>query len=88
MGKRVNTAVWIEKYQRWQIKVQKDGARKTFYSSAPGRKGQREANEKADRWLDDGIVESSVRVSVLLDQWPVSYTHLDVYKRQAYRCIF
>lgn len=30
MGKRVNTAVWLEKQQRWQIKVQKDGVRKTF----------------------------------------------------------
>lgn len=27
MGKRVNTAVWLEKQQRWQIKVQKDGVR-------------------------------------------------------------
>lgn len=69
MGKRVNTAVWMEKYQRWQINVQKDGKRKTFSSYTPGRKGQREANEKADRWLDDGIVDSSVRVSALLDQW-------------------
>ena len=25
MGKRTNTAVWMEKQQRWQIKVQKNG---------------------------------------------------------------
>ena len=55
MSKRTNTAVWMENQQRWQIKVQKRGERRTFYSSAPGRKGQREANTKADRWLDDGI---------------------------------
>lgn len=55
MGKRVNTAVWLEKQQRWQIKVQKDGVRRTFTSSKPGRTGQREVNRKADAWLDEGI---------------------------------
>lgn len=55
MGKRTNTAKWIESRRRWQINVQKDGVRKTFTSSAPGRTGQREANAKADAWLDDGI---------------------------------
>lgn len=64
MGKRTNTAVWMEKYSRWQIKVQKDGERKTFYSSTPGRKGQREANTKADAWMDDGILKDRIKVSV------------------------
>ena len=50
MGRRTNTAAWNGK--RWRIDVQKDGTRKSFYSSKPGRTG------------------------------PVSYTHLDVYKRQ------
>ena len=49
MSKRTNTAQWEEKYQRWRIAVQKDGVRKQFYSSTPGRTGQREANAKADR---------------------------------------
>lgn len=35
--KRTNTAVWMEKQKRWQIKVQKDGERRTFYSFKPGR---------------------------------------------------
>lgn len=55
MGKRTNTAVWMENQSRWQIKVQKDGERRTFYSRKKGRVGQREANAKADAWLDDGI---------------------------------
>ena len=63
MGKRTNTAVWNEKEQRWRINVQSDGIRKTFYSSKPGRTGQREANAKADAWLDDGIENGSRRVS-------------------------
>lgn len=62
MGKRINTAVWLEKYNRWQIKVQKDGKRRTFTSSKPGRNGQREANRKADEWLDDGLDGENLRV--------------------------
>lgn len=55
MGNRTNTAKWVESRQRWQINVQKDGIRKTFTSSKPGRTGQREAHAKADAFLDDGI---------------------------------
>lgn len=36
---------------RWKISVQKDGKRKTFYSSTPGNKGQKECAEKAVTWL-------------------------------------
>ena len=45
---RTNTAEWLEEQRRWQIKVQRDGVRRTFTSSVPGRAGQREANQKAD----------------------------------------
>ena len=55
MGLRTNTAVWYEKYHRWQIKVQKDGVRRTFTSSKPGRTGMRECHKKADEWLDDNV---------------------------------
>ncbi len=65
MGKRVNTAVWVENRNRWQINVQKDGMRKTFISNKPGRTGQREANKKADEWLDNGISSSSIYVKDL-----------------------
>lgn len=62
MGKRTNTAKWDEKHNRWRIAVQKDGVRRQFYSSKPGRTGQREANKKADNWLDDGVQNSRQRV--------------------------
>ena len=55
MGKRTNTAQWLPNQNRWQINVQKDGVRRSFTSAKPGRTGQREANAKADAWLDDGI---------------------------------
>lgn len=62
MGKRTNTATWSEKHKRWQINVQNNGLRKSFYSFIPGRAGQREANAKADAWLDSGIAPSRERV--------------------------
>ena len=67
MAKRTNTAKWMENQHRWQINVQKDGVRRSFTSSKPGRTGQREANAKADAWLDDGIMSMSKRVR---DVWP------------------
>lgn len=72
MGKRTNSAIWIEKTGRWQIKVQKDGVRKAFTSGTPGRAGQREANAKADAWLDDGIEDSSQRLQDLYAAWLAS----------------
>lgn len=69
MGKRINSAVWVDKYQRWQLKVQKDGQRRTFYSGEPGRNGQRECNAKADAWLDEGIVDENTRISALFALW-------------------
>lgn len=50
--KRRAEAIWIESRKRWQINVQRDGIRKTFTSSSPKRAGKREAEEKADRWLE------------------------------------
>ena len=72
MSKRTNTAVWEEKYSRWRIAVQKDGIRKQFYSSTPGRAGQREANAKADAWLDDGIAVKASRVEDAGKLWLAS----------------
>ena len=55
--------------KRWCIAVQKNGTRKRFYSSTPGRTGQREANAKADAWLDDSIRDGKKKVSVLYSEW-------------------
>lgn len=67
--KRTNTAKWIESRSRWQINVQKDGIRKTFTSSKPGRTGQAEANRKADQWLDDGIANTKIKVRQASEQY-------------------
>lgn len=65
MKTRTTTAQWMENQRRWQINVQKDGIRRTFTSSKPGRTGQREANAKADAWLEDGISSSGGNLSKL-----------------------
>ena len=69
MGRRTNTAVWLEKYNRWQINVQKDGVRRTFTSSKPGRAGQREANKKADDWIDNNIQLTNQRVNQIYPKY-------------------
>lgn len=69
MSKRTNTAVWQEKFSRWRVAVQKDGQRRYFYSSTPGRTGQREANRKADAWLEDGIGAKVGRVEDVYKLW-------------------
>lgn len=72
MGKRTNTASWLPNQQRWQIKVQKDGVRRTFTSTKPGRTGQREANAKADAWLDEGIVSTTRRCADVWAEFTIS----------------
>lgn len=63
MGKRTNTAKWMENQRRWQINVQKDGVRRSFTSSKPGRTGQREAKDHPG-WLAAPIQKSlSSRIS-------------------------
>lgn len=69
MSRRTNSAVWQEAYSRWRVAVQKDGQRKYFYSSTPGRTGQREANRKADAWLEDGIGVKAGRVEDVYKLW-------------------
>lgn len=63
--KRTGSAYWMESRAMWRIDVQKDGMRRSFYSSKPGRTGQREANKKADAWLDEGIHDSTTRIDKL-----------------------
>lgn len=55
--KRCSEAIWIESKQYWQVKVQRDGVRKGFTSSIPGRRGKHEAEAKADEWLELGLDE-------------------------------
>lgn len=69
MSERKNEAVWIEARQRWQIKVQNDGQRKTFTSKLTGKKGKADAERQADRWLEEPIYAERARVSDLLDQY-------------------
>lgn len=56
MTTRTNTAKWT-------------GTRKSFYSSTPGRTGQREANAKADKWLQTGVTDTTMRVRQAYGLW-------------------
>ena len=67
MSERKNEAKWLEKYQRWQINVQRDGKRKTFYSKTPGTKGKIDAEKQADKWLKGGFENPTMRFSKLYE---------------------
>ena len=45
---RKNEAKWYDSAKRWQIKIQKDGERRTFFSSTKGTKGKIAAEKAAD----------------------------------------
>lgn len=45
-------ARWNDALNCWHIKVQKDGERRSFYSSLKGRAGKHEAEGLADDWLE------------------------------------
>ena len=62
---RTNEARWTG--ERWRIDIQRDGRRKSFYSSTPGKKGKIEAEKKADKWLSGE--DSNVRVETMVDRW-------------------
>lgn len=68
--KRLSSAIWNG--DRWVCRVQHDGKRRAFYSSTPGRKGKREAEDKADQWLAAGAVDPQARVK---DIWAAFLAH-------------
>ena len=46
-------AHWDTKRKRWRVNAQRDGVRKTFYSSLAGQKGKKDAERKALSWKSD-----------------------------------
>ena len=69
MKNRTNEAVWDEKNQRWRISVQRDGIRRSFYSSVPKKPGKVIAEQKADEWLKYGDPEREVIFEELRDSY-------------------
>lgn len=67
--RRTNTAKWDDKTKRWKIYVQKGNVRKTFYSSIKGKEGQREANAKADNWLENNITDTKLKVRKTVEKY-------------------
>ena len=69
MSQRKNEAKWIESRERWQINVQDDGERKTFTDSTPGKKGKVSCERKADKWLEEKLVDENKRCEFMLSRW-------------------
>ena len=62
MTQRRSQARWVASRQRWQISIQRDGERKTFTDKTPGIKGKFAAERKADKWLKQGTLDSTIRL--------------------------
>ncbi len=69
-------ARWEEKWHRWKINVSVEGQRRSFYSSVPGRKGKKEAEEKAQLWADTRSGKD-MRLDVAVGAW-LDYKRLHV----------
>ena len=69
MSTRTNTPYWEESRQRWRLAVQKDGERKNFYCSTPGRKGKREVQDKADKWLAGDLPRENPTIREMSERW-------------------
>lgn len=46
------TPIWKPERNIWQLNIQKDRIRKSFYSSIEGKKGYAECLQKAQKWID------------------------------------
>lgn len=66
---RKNEAIWIAKQNRWRIMVQVDGVRKCFYSSQKGKKGKIEAEQKADKFINAGVLKTDIRLNSAYNQF-------------------
>lgn len=66
---RKNEAKWYDSANRWKIKVQKDGVRRTFFSGTRGIKGKIAAKKEADAWLESGLEDENVKCGELLDAY-------------------
>lgn len=73
MKKNLITATpqWREDRELWQLNVQKDRVRKSFYSSTKGKKGSAECLQKAQKWLDTACDGDPV----IADAWEQFVAH-------------
>ena len=56
------TPSWNKTRKLWIVQGQKNGLKKTFYSSTPGQKGKREVLEKYDAWVEFGGINTRLTV--------------------------
>ena len=69
MKSRINEAKWRTDRELWQINVQREGVRRSFYSAKPGREGKAEAHAKAEAWLKDNTEDENSSVEIWYARW-------------------
>ena len=78
---RTNEAKWIQN-RRWCIQVMRNGVRRNFYSTTPGKKGKIEAERKADEWIMSEMKDGSTKVETLFDLYIEDMEKNDLYTKQ------
>ena len=66
---RMSEASWNAKTKRWCCRVMVHGKRRAFYSSIEGRRGKREAERKADQWIETGAISPKTKVCNLWEEY-------------------
>lgn len=79
MGLKKVEARWEENRKRWRVNGQRDGERRTFYSSTPGLRGKKEAERKADSWKR-GVLHENLDPPVA-ELWDCFLRYLEEEKR-------
>ena len=74
---RKNEASWDDKSKRWCIKVQRNGFRKSFYSSIAGKKGKIDCEKKADAWISNSLEGENLKVETLFTDFIEDMKKLD-----------
>lgn len=84
MRKRILTATarWDDKRHYWKLNVQRDGIRRSFYSSEKGRRGMLQVQSEATRWLSLSVEGDPVLTDAIADflEYKAKLVSLSTYK--------
>ena len=74
-------ARWEPGRKRWRVNAQRNGERKTFYSTVPGLRGKKEAEQKVDSWKRSAGLSCENRDPLVAELWDSFLLYLQEEKR-------
>lgn len=82
------TARWVESKKYWQCNAQKEGKRKSFYSSVPGRRGKSLCERSALDWLDSASVDDPALKNAYDEYMAYKASRVGAGRQRAIRSVF